>query len=49
MKAKDSRVLLFIILRSQKQLKLTAGKMAVLSLEYFTNVRHVIIKEKNMF
>ncbi|XP_011865007.1 PREDICTED: odorant receptor 4-like [Vollenhovia emeryi] len=40
-KAKDSCVLLFIILRSQKQLKLTAGKMSVLSLEYFTNVRYV--------
>ncbi|XP_071642913.1 odorant receptor 13a-like isoform X2 [Temnothorax longispinosus] len=38
MKAKDSRVLLFTILRSQRQLQLTAGKMAVLSLEYFTNI-----------
>ncbi|XP_071569006.1 odorant receptor 4-like [Temnothorax nylanderi] len=38
MKAKDSRVLLFIILRSQRQLQLTAGKMAVLSLEYFTTI-----------
>ncbi|XP_077261526.1 odorant receptor 4-like isoform X2 [Temnothorax americanus] len=38
MKAKDSRVLLFTILRSQRQLQLTAGKMAVLSLEYFTSI-----------
>ncbi|XP_018047579.1 PREDICTED: odorant receptor 4-like [Atta colombica] len=38
MKAKDSRVLLFIILRSQRQLKLTAGKMTVLSFECFTNI-----------
>ncbi|KAG5331750.1 OR4 protein, partial [Acromyrmex charruanus] len=37
MKAKDSRVLLFIILRSQRQLNLTAGKMTVLSFECFTN------------
>ncbi|KAL0134037.1 hypothetical protein PUN28_001137 [Cardiocondyla obscurior] len=38
MKAKNSHVLLFIILRSQRQLKLTAGKMAILSLECFTNI-----------
>ncbi|XP_011156294.1 odorant receptor 4 [Solenopsis invicta] len=38
MRAKDSRLLLFIILRSQRQLKLTAGKMTVLSLECFTNI-----------
>ncbi|XP_011694591.1 PREDICTED: odorant receptor 4-like [Wasmannia auropunctata] len=38
MKTKDSRVLLFIILRSQRQLKLTAGKMTVLSFECFTNI-----------
>ncbi|XP_024885094.1 odorant receptor 13a-like [Temnothorax curvispinosus] len=38
MKAKNSRILLFTILRSQRQLQLTAGKMAVLSLEYFTNI-----------
>ncbi|XP_018364801.1 PREDICTED: odorant receptor 4-like [Trachymyrmex cornetzi] len=38
MKPKDSRVLLFIILRSQRQLKLTAGKMTVLSFECFTNI-----------
>ncbi|XP_011631564.1 putative odorant receptor 92a [Pogonomyrmex barbatus] len=38
MKAKDSRILLFIILRSQRQLKLTAGKMTDLSLECFTNI-----------
>ncbi|XP_071568981.1 odorant receptor 4-like [Temnothorax nylanderi] len=38
MKAKDRRVLLFIILRSQRQLQFTAGKMAVLSLEYFTTI-----------
>ncbi|XP_071569013.1 odorant receptor 10-like [Temnothorax nylanderi] len=38
MKAKDSRVLLFIILRSQRQLQFTAGKMAVLSFEYFTTI-----------
>ncbi|XP_071643033.1 odorant receptor 45a-like isoform X1 [Temnothorax longispinosus] len=38
MKAKDRQVLLFIILRSQRQLQFTAGKMAVLSLEYFTTI-----------
>ncbi|EGI58898.1 Putative odorant receptor 92a, partial [Acromyrmex echinatior] len=39
LKSKDSRILSFIILRSQKQLTLTVGKMADLSLEYFTSVR----------
>ncbi|CAL1674349.1 unnamed protein product [Lasius platythorax] len=34
----DSRVLLFVILRSQKQLTLTAGKMMELSLESFTRI-----------
>ncbi|XP_014480033.1 PREDICTED: odorant receptor 13a-like [Dinoponera quadriceps] len=34
----DGRVLLIIILRSQKQLTLTAGKMVDLSLESFTNI-----------
>lgn len=41
MKSKDSRVLLFLILRSQKQLTLTAGKMMELSLESFTSVRYI--------
>ncbi|EZA57534.1 hypothetical protein X777_02069, partial [Ooceraea biroi] len=36
LKPKDSRVLLFMILRSQKQLTLTAGKMMDLSLQSFT-------------
>ncbi|XP_014480028.1 PREDICTED: odorant receptor 13a-like [Dinoponera quadriceps] len=40
MKAKDCRVLLFVILRSQKQLKLRAGNMMDLSLESFTGVRY---------
>ncbi|XP_067206887.1 odorant receptor 10-like isoform X2 [Linepithema humile] len=35
---KESRVLLFIILRSQKQLTLTAGKMMELSLKSFTSI-----------
>ncbi|KAL0134071.1 hypothetical protein PUN28_001145 [Cardiocondyla obscurior] len=38
LKPKDSRILSFIILRSQKQLTLTVGKMADLSLEYFASV-----------
>ncbi|XP_072751075.1 uncharacterized protein [Anoplolepis gracilipes] len=38
LKSKDSRVLLFIILRSQKQLTLTVGKMMDLSLESFTSI-----------
>ncbi|KYQ60526.1 Putative odorant receptor 92a [Trachymyrmex zeteki] len=42
MKAKDSRVLLFIILRSQRQLKLTAGKMTVLSFEAYWIIALVI-------
>ncbi|XP_029157645.1 odorant receptor 4-like [Nylanderia fulva] len=45
LKSKDSRILLFIILRSQKQLTLTVGKMMNLSLETFTSVRimHICI------
>ncbi|KYN18449.1 Putative odorant receptor 92a [Trachymyrmex cornetzi] len=42
MKTKDSRVLLFIILRSQRQLKLTAGKMTVLSFEAYWIIALVI-------
>ncbi|KAL6254495.1 hypothetical protein P5V15_014548 [Pogonomyrmex californicus] len=38
MKSKNSRVLLFIILRSQKQLTLTVGKMMELSLQSFTSI-----------
>ncbi|XP_025262843.1 odorant receptor 4-like [Camponotus floridanus] len=38
LKSKDSRVLLFIMLRSQKQLTLTVGKMMDLSLESFTSI-----------
>ncbi|XP_020289117.1 odorant receptor 4-like [Pseudomyrmex gracilis] len=38
MKTKDSRTLLMIILRSQRQLKLTAGKMMDLSFECFTTI-----------
>ncbi|XP_067206888.1 odorant receptor 4-like isoform X2 [Linepithema humile] len=38
LKPKDSRVLLFIMKRSQKQLMLTAGKMMDLSLESFTSI-----------
>ncbi|XP_011155817.3 uncharacterized protein LOC105193159 [Solenopsis invicta] len=37
LKCTESRVLLFIILRSQKQLSLTVGKMMDLSLEAFTS------------
>ncbi|XP_011631569.2 odorant receptor 13a-like [Pogonomyrmex barbatus] len=39
LKSKKSRILLFIMLRSQKQLSLTVGKMTDLSLETFTSVR----------
>ncbi|CAL1674351.1 unnamed protein product [Lasius platythorax] len=38
LKPKDSRVLLFIILRSQRQLTLTAGKMMDLSLQGFASI-----------
>nr|XP_012219947.1 PREDICTED: odorant receptor 2a-like [Linepithema humile] len=38
LKPKDSRVLLFIISRSQKQLTLTAGKMMDLNLESFASI-----------
>ncbi|XP_018401490.1 PREDICTED: uncharacterized protein LOC108778735 [Cyphomyrmex costatus] len=38
LKPEDSRILSFIILRSQKQLTLTVGKIADLSLEYFTSI-----------
>ncbi|EFN63143.1 hypothetical protein EAG_12882, partial [Camponotus floridanus] len=39
LKSKDIRILLFIILRSQKELTLTAGKIMDLSLKSFTSVR----------
>lgn len=39
LKSKDIRILLFIILRSQKQLTLTAGKIMDLNLESFASVR----------
>lgn len=35
----DSRILLFVILRSQKRLTITAGKVVDLTLEGFTSVR----------
>nr|XP_012219942.1 PREDICTED: odorant receptor 4-like [Linepithema humile] len=38
LKPKDTRILTFIILRSQKQLSLTVGKMMNLSLEYFATI-----------
>ncbi|XP_070150957.1 odorant receptor 4-like isoform X2 [Polyergus mexicanus] len=38
MKTADNRILLFIILRSQRKLRFTAGKMMDLSLECFTNI-----------
>ncbi|XP_011631566.2 odorant receptor 13a-like [Pogonomyrmex barbatus] len=38
LKSTESRVLMFIILRSQKQLTLTVGKMMDLSLESFTSI-----------
>ncbi|EFN78836.1 Putative odorant receptor 92a [Harpegnathos saltator] len=39
--AKDSQIVLFIILRSQKRLTITCGKIMDLSLERFTSVRFV--------
>ncbi|GAB1863063.1 Odorant receptor [Camponotus japonicus] len=39
LKPQETRILLFIILRSQKQLTLTVGKLTNLSLEYFASVR----------
>ncbi|XP_032669856.1 odorant receptor 4-like isoform X2 [Odontomachus brunneus] len=38
LKPKDGRILLFIILRSQKQLTLTAGKITELSLQSFASI-----------
>ncbi|KYQ60523.1 Putative odorant receptor 13a [Trachymyrmex zeteki] len=38
----NSRILLFMILRSQKRLTITAGKVVDLTLEGFTNVRYNI-------
>ncbi|EZA57532.1 ObirOr5-V3 [Ooceraea biroi] len=38
LKPEDGRILSFIILRSQKQLTLTVGKMMDLSLEYFASI-----------
>lgn len=39
LKPENSRILILVILRAQKQLTLTAGKMMDLSLESFTSVR----------
>ncbi|KAL0111039.1 hypothetical protein PUN28_012798 [Cardiocondyla obscurior] len=39
LKPRDCRILLFVIVRSQKRLTITAGKFMDLSLEGFTNVR----------
>ncbi|XP_018401486.1 PREDICTED: uncharacterized protein LOC108778731 [Cyphomyrmex costatus] len=39
LKSKDSRILLLVLLRSQKHLTLTAGKIMDLTLESFTSVR----------
>ncbi|XP_011859582.1 PREDICTED: odorant receptor 82a-like [Vollenhovia emeryi] len=39
LKPQDCRVLLFVIMRSQRRLTITAGKFMDLSLEGFTNVR----------
>ncbi|XP_018401487.1 PREDICTED: uncharacterized protein LOC108778732 [Cyphomyrmex costatus] len=44
--SKHSRILLLVILRSQKQLTLTAGKIMDLTLDSFTNVR---FKKKRKF
>ncbi|XP_032669824.1 uncharacterized protein LOC116843478 [Odontomachus brunneus] len=41
MSPSDSRVLLFIMVRSQKRLTITAGKVADLTLEGFTNYSYV--------
>ncbi|XP_032669913.1 uncharacterized protein LOC116843555 [Odontomachus brunneus] len=41
MEPKDGRVLFFVIMRSQRQLTLTAGKMTDLSLETFASTLHV--------
>ncbi|XP_072750609.1 odorant receptor 4-like [Anoplolepis gracilipes] len=38
LKPEETRILLFIILRSQKQLTLTVGKLTNLSLEYFASI-----------
>ncbi|KAF3054635.1 Odorant receptor 049 [Nylanderia fulva] len=38
LKPEETRILLFIILRSQKQLMLTVGKLTNLSLEYFASI-----------
>ncbi|XP_011688792.1 PREDICTED: odorant receptor 13a-like [Wasmannia auropunctata] len=42
-KPENIRILSFIILRSQKQLTLTVGKMADLSLEYFANIMNASV------
>ncbi|XP_076757262.1 uncharacterized protein LOC143427217 [Xylocopa sonorina] len=42
LKPQEARSILLVILRSQKQLKLTAGKFISLSLEAFANVRVLI-------
>lgn len=43
MSPNNSRILLFMILRSQKRLTITAGKIIDLTLEGFTSVRHCAV------
>ncbi|XP_070150830.1 uncharacterized protein [Polyergus mexicanus] len=40
LKPRDSRILLFVIMRSQRRLTITAGKFMDLSLEGFTDILH---------
>jgi len=47
MEPKNSRDLIFVILRSQKQLTLTVGKIMDLSLESFTSVRLIRNTQSN--
>ncbi|XP_018401485.1 PREDICTED: uncharacterized protein LOC108778730 [Cyphomyrmex costatus] len=46
LKSKHSRILLLVILRSQEQLKLTAGKIMDLKLETFTSHDRIIVRRK---
>lgn len=48
LKPKESRLLLFIIARAQKQITLTAGKMMDLNLETFTSVRFTLNNTANI-
>lgn len=45
MSPSDSRIILFMVLRCQKRLTITAGRVIDLTLEGFTSVSHYIMND----